>query len=665
MEIFLIALFVLAVGGATALACSFNARLASWMGAGSAVIGCTLGLIPAVRSLTTEPLTWHSAWPLPYCSFSLKIDALAGFFLIVILGLSLLGALYGGEYLYGYARQRKLGTPWLSFNFLIIGMALTVAADNGLLFLLAWEVMTLSSFLLVIFEHEQAEVRSAGLTYLIAAHIGVAFLILVFLLLSEHASGSMDFAYFLQIHDLQSKTAGIIFFFSIIGFGTKAGFMPFHVWLPDAHPAAPSHVSAIMSGVMIKTGIYGILRILTFLGPPPPWWGGLLVNVGVVSGVLGVWFALAQHDLKRLLAYHSVENIGIIAMGLGIGLLGISYHLPTIAVLGLAGGLLHVMNHAIFKGLLFLGAGAVLQATHTREMDHLGGVGKKMPLTSVVFLIGAVAICGLPPLNGFISEFFIYWASFLGTMQFADSRIIFALAIIVALALIGGLAVACFSKAFSIVFLGEPRNQEHQHIHDPGVAMTIAMVFLAAMCFLVSILVLYCGLPLLGQTIHIVSKLELQQIEYQLAAIVPPLKGLFLISSVVLLSTTFLMLWRKYLLNKRQVGKAVTWDCGYLAPNARMQYTSSSYAQPLVDLNCYILRTRKDVQKPDGYFPQTARFLSHTLDTAMQKLYRPMFEVIARLFNKLMWLQHGYLHIYMLYLVITLLSLFVFYLGIK
>ena len=263
--------------------------------------------------------------------------------------------------------------------------------------------------------------------------------------------------------------------------------MPLHVWLPEAHPAAPTHVSALMSGVMIKTGIYGLVRILTFLGPPPLWWGWVLCGIGLSSGVLGVLYALAQHDLKRLLAYHSVENIGIIALGLGVGLIGLSSGSSTLAVLGFAGGLLHVLNHALFKGLLFLGAGAVMHGAGTREIDHLGGLLKRMPWTGLSFLIGAVAISGLPPLNGFVSELLIYVSAFQGATTLENTAAVPALAVIAGLALIGGLAAACFAKAFGIVFLGEPRSDHAAHAHEAGMAVRLSLLLLAASCVLIGL----------------------------------------------------------------------------------------------------------------------------------------------------------------------------------
>ena len=357
---------------------------------------------------------------------------------------------------------------------------------NGLLFLMCWEGMSLASFFLVMSEHERESVRRAGWTYLVAMHLGTAFLLVLFLLLGRD-SGSLDFDRF----SVGPGTAGVAFLLAIVGFGTKAGFIPVHVWLPEAHPAAPSHVSAVMSGVMIKTGIYGLLRTLTFLGPMPAWWGWTLLATGVVSGILGVLFALAQHDLKRLLAYHSVENIGIIALGLGIGMLGVSYGIPAMAVLGFLGGLLHVFNHAIFKSLLFLGAGAVQQSTGLRDIEHLGGLLKRMPITGGAFLVGACTISGLPPLNGFVSELLIYLGALAGVAEgnraSGHSWALLGVLVIGGLALIGGLAGACFTKAFGCVFLGEPRSAQAHDGREAGSTMRVAMLLLAGACIVIGL----------------------------------------------------------------------------------------------------------------------------------------------------------------------------------
>src|SRR5208282_490863 len=329
----------------------------------------------------------HFPWPVPYGEFFIEIDPLTAWFLLPTLLLSALCAIYGVGYLRSWQGRRSLGPVWFFYGLLVLGMVLVLLARNAVLFLVAWELMALASFFLVTFEHERESVREAGWIYFVATHLGTAFLLAFFLLLARE-TGSMDFNVWAEKGIHTQGLAGILFLLAVVGFGTKAGFMPLHVWLPEAHPAAPSHVSALMSGVMIKTGIYGIVRMLAFIGSPPPWWGWTLVFIGAVSGILGVLFALAQHDIKRLLAYHSVENIGIICLGLGVGLLGISFGAPLVAFLGFAGGLLHVLNHALFKGLLFLGAGAASHAAGTREIDRLGGLMRRMPLTGAAFLVG-------------------------------------------------------------------------------------------------------------------------------------------------------------------------------------------------------------------------------------------------------------------------------------
>ena len=361
----------------------------------------------------------RATWPVPFGEFFIELDPLTAWFLLPTLLLSALSAIYGVGYLRSWQGRRSLGPVWFFYCLLVLGMVLVLVARNAVLFLVAWELMALASFFLVTFEHERESVREAGWIYFVATHLGTAFLLAFFLLLARE-TGSMDFDVWAEKGIHTQGLAGILFLLAVVGFGTKAGFMPLHVWLPEAHPAAPSHVSALMSGVMIKTGIYGLLRAFTFLGMPPLWWGWVLIGIGLTSGVLGVLFALAQHDLKRLLAYHSVENIGIIALGLGVGLLGMSTGSSMLIVLGFGGALLHVVNHALFKGLLFLGAGAVLHGTGTLEIDHLGGLLKRMPWTAATFLIGAVAISGLPPLNGFVSEFLIFFGAFKGGISTAE-----------------------------------------------------------------------------------------------------------------------------------------------------------------------------------------------------------------------------------------------------
>ena len=656
MQLILIALIVMCFSGVCSFFFGKNPRIANITGAGGTVLGCLIGLIPATSVLWTgRTRSFHRAWQLPYGSFSLQIDALSAFFLFTILIISALAAIYGNTYLWDYRNRKNLGASWFFFNALIASMILVVISHNGVLFLMAWEIMSLSSFFLVTFEDEKEDVRKAGWIYLVATHIGTAFLFVLFILLA-HQGSSMDFDHFSASGLNGSSVAGLAFVLAVIGFGTKAGFMPFHVWLPEAHPAAPSHVSAVMSGVMIKTGIYGLLRTLTFLGSPEPWWGWLLIAIGLGSGILGVLFALAQHDLKRLLAYSSVENIGIITLGMGLGVLGMALNQPVLAVLGFGGSLLHVLNHALFKGLLFLGAGAVLHATGVRNIEALGGLMRHMPWAATLFLIGSFAICGLPPLNGFVSEFILYVGAFIGTGLSGVS--LSSIGVITGLATIGGLAAACFTRAFGIVFLGEPRHTPALPGHEIGWGMRIPMLFLALGCVSIGLLAPYV-ISLIKPVIGNVTGLLKNDIDVHLAVVTQPLHQIIALSCIFILILGLLITLRKRLLAGRTPGQSNTWDCGFLWPTARMQYTGSSFAQPITAMFEVLLQTHRKLRAPEGLFPAEASLHTHTDDVFSRKLFQPLFQGIERLFLKLHWLQQGRVQIYILYVAVTILALLI------
>jgi hydrogenase-4 component B len=656
MEVFILGCLVPVVLGAFALGIR-RPKAAPWVAAGGVWLGCGLAAIPVIRTLMgNAPPALEIAWNMPGGSLTFGLDGLSAFFCLPILLVSPLAALYGCQYL---AHEKKpLGPVSFFYNVLTASMLLLLAARNGLLFLVLWEVMALGSFFLVVFDDEHAHVRQAGWTYLVASHIGTGALLVLFALFGQQA-GSLDFSLMAQTA-LSPTMAGILFVLAVIGFGTKAGFIPLHVWLPEAHPAAPSHVSALMSGVMIKTGIYGLLRLLTMLGHPPAAWGWTLVIIGLVSGILGVAFALAQHDLKRLLAYHSVENIGIIALGIGAGLLGLVWNQPMLAALGFGGGILHVLNHAVFKSLLFLGAGAVLHSTGTRDIDHLGGLIKSMRWTAVTFVIASAAISGLPPFNGFISEFLIYLAGFSGVRAEAPGTVILAIAIGGGLAIIGGLAAACFAKAFGVVFLGEPRSSHATGAEEVGAAMRWPMAVLAAACL---------GLGLLAPA---VVKMVLPAVRLVAPAALPAefvttamgsLMGIVHISAALLLLAIGLYLIRRYLPRGREETATGTWDCGYARPTARMQYTASSFAQPLTDWFKIFLGTHRHGTGPEGFFPQRALFETHTPDAARERLFAPLFRLIDRALSPVRRMQHGRIHEYLLYIAIVLVLLLIWKAG--
>jgi hydrogenase-4 component B len=660
MSLLFVALGLFLLGGIAAFAASRSAVWATRLGVGSAIAGAAVGLVPAVRvalgGAASESV--RLGWDVPYGAFFVEIDALSAFFLLPILGISALAALYGGSYLLSYRERRPLGAPWFFFNLLVAAMTLVVIARNGVLFLIAWEVMSLASFFLVTFEDDKESVCAAGWNYLVATHLGTAFLLMLFVLLGQR-SGSLDFD---AIARAGAPGAGLLFVLAVVGFGTKAGFMPLHVWLPEAHPAAPSHVSAVMSAVMIKTGIYGLLRTLTLIGPPEAWWGWLLMGVGGASAVFGILYALAQRDLKRLLAYSSVENVGIITLGLGVGVVGLSSGGQRLAALGFAGALLHLLNHALFKSLLFLGAGAVLHATGTRDLDRLGGLLKRMPQTGALFLLGAVAISGLPPLNGFVSEFLIYLGTFQGGIELHGSAAIGVLAVAPTLALVGGLAAACFTKAFGIAFLGEPRSEEAAHAHEAGAALRLPLLVLGAGC-----VVLGLGAPLairaLEGVVQSLTGLPAETLQMHLGFAASSLAMLERVAAVLIALGLGLALLRKALLSGRSVEQSGTWGCGYARPTARMQYSSTSYVQPLTDLFELFLQTRRRFVPPAGIFPRDAELSTQTPDIFQEDIYHLVYTGVDWGMSKLRWLQHGRLQLYVLYIALTLLVLLFWKLG--
>ncbi len=638
-----------ASGAASVFAGGRSERWSVRLGVGGAVAACLAGLGAAALALVLRADAVRTfAWNLPYGSFAVGLDPLTAFFLVPTFLLSGLAAIYA----VGYFRPwhgRNPGRFWLFYNALVASMALVLLARNGVLFLVAWEAMALTSFFLVIHDDAADGVREAGWTYLVASHVGMAFLLALFFLLGR-AGGSQDFAAFAA----PAGSAGGLFLLALVGFGTKAGLVPFHVWLPEAHPAAPSPVSAVMSGVMIKTGIYGILRTLALLGGVPAWCAWLVLGLGAVSGLYGVLYALAQRDLKRLLAYSSVENIGIVALGVGLGMLGVCHGLPAVAALGFAGGLLHVLNHAAFKGLLFLGAGAVVHATGTRDVERLGGLLKRLPWTGAAFLAGAVAICGLPPFNGFAGEFLIYGGAFKALLG-SDSVGLGGLAAVIALALIGGLAVACFARAFGIVFLGEPRTADAEQGHEAGAAMRGPMIALAAIC-------LALGLGA-GAAVRILEPaVTMLTGPAGASAGEASMTWLFPITCAALASALLAVVGalvglRRRLLAGRPVRETVTWDCGYAAPTARMQYTATGFAQPLTQGAEVLLQPHVESRLPAGIFPAAAAFRSATGDVARHRLFDPLFRGTANLLGRLRWLQQGRVHRYVLYVVASLVAL--------
>lgn len=612
-------------------------------------VASILCLIPAVKVLfggknLVSTFDFNSI----FGAVNFVIDPLAAFFIIVISVMSLVSVIYSKGYLKPYIEKGKNINSHLVFLPALIGsMLAVVTCQNALMFLVCWEIMSLSSFFLVIFENEKKEVRRAGIKYLVFMHISVLFIILGFALLSIK-SGSFDFNSFASILSDNAKFANLIFGLLFIGFGTKAGFVPFHNWLPDAHPAAPSHVSAIMSGVMIKTGIYGILRTISLIGTPSKTISYAVLVISVISALYGVLYAITQHDLKRLLAYHSIENIGIIGIGIGVGMLGVAYNAPVVALVGFAGGVLHILNHSIFKELLFLSAGSVYTKTHTRNIEILGGLIKSMPASAILFLIGSVAICGLPPFNGFISEFLIYFGMFKGLSINNFFALIMMLFAIGGLALVGTMAILCFTKAFSIIFLGMPRSEAAEKVtEDCGKSMVLPMSFLAILTLLIGIYPQY----VFWYIKKIVFSLIPQTTMNVCAVCYEPMRlmqtiALFAVAFVAFLTILIIL---KLALTKGKIDLHETWGCGYNKGNNHMQYTASSYASPFLSMLKPLFKKVFDIEKPRKLFPQSAHFSLHIEDIEEAYVINPLLKSDEWFLSKFEALQSGNIQSYIKY----------------
>ncbi len=523
-----------------------------------------------------------------------------------------------------------------------------MTAANTLLFVAAWEIVAGASFFLIATEHEDAEARRAGWIYLASSHVATLALFAAVTLL--HAL-TRTWAF----TPLASGTAALpagraLFWIAVSAFGIKAGVMPLHVWLPGAHAAAPSHVSAVMSGVVIKMGIYGLVRLLSLFNVIPSAFGVTILLAGIASSILGVAFALAQHDLKRLLAYHSIENVGIIVTGLGIGVIAQTHGQPFIALLGYAGALLHVWNHGLFKALLFLSAGAAIHAVHTREMDRMGGLGRFMPWTSAAFLTGAVAITGLPPLNGFVSEWLLYVAGFTSNMTSTRGGPILLLILVVpALALTGALALACFVKAFGVVFLGSPRTADAANASEAPATMRLAMLPLVLGCAAIGLLP-SSFVPLLGRVIAVAAPRLVQP--RNLLAVLHPIQTAALIIAAVAAIAILVVIAAT-----RRSATAITWDCGYAQPTPRMQYTASSVARTLVGFFSWAMPPVVHEPRPFPLFPAAASFESHVPDTVLDRALLPSLRAIQWFLGFARYFQRGRVQLYLLYLGVTLVVL--------
>lgn len=645
-----------------------QAKRAIEVGCSFATLGALLQLVAACVSLLGRPVEWTlvSGIPLFECRFAL--DPLSSFFTIAFSILALAVSVYSFGYL-AHGGQR-LNLPFLTFcnNTLLLSISLVFTAANAFLFLIGWEVMALAAYALVTLDHKRQECQNAGLLYVIMAHIDAGCLLAGFALLAG-SSGSLNYSDLRQtgatLHGPQQSLAFVLF---LMGFGIKAGIVPLHIWLPAAHPVAPSNVSALLSGIVIKTGIYGMVRVfLEFLGDLPGWMGMTIIAVAVVSAVLGVLYALMEHDLKRLLAYHSIENIGIILLGLGAAMMFRTVGHPRLAALAVIACLFHTLNHAVFKCLLFLGAGSVLYSTQERNIEKLGGLIRRMPWTAFSFLIGAIAISGLPPLNGFVSEWLTYQSLLAG---FGATKGLVSLMFPIAgslLALTGALAAACFVKAFGITFLALPRSEQAESTAEAPRTMLAGMGLLTFACFGLGlgaswVLPLFDGITQLlvgavvGREASVLSGSVISAGTGRSGTVSTAAIGLLLLSVGIV---PVLLAWRRL----RIASRGPSWDCGLPGLGPEHEYTATAFSKPIRMVFAALYQPRREIQAVfdiSPYFPKSIRFESEIEPTFENRLYRPVQSLVYWVSSRMRAIQAGSVHLYLTYIFVTLILLLLF-----
>ncbi|HEX9893273.1 MAG TPA: proton-conducting transporter membrane subunit [Gemmatimonadales bacterium] len=629
---------VILVAGVGALVLQGRARLADAVFRWGVVLGSVTAIWPAAALLVRaggSPPGPGGGW--------YGLDPLSAWFLLIVLGVGAAAALYGIPYLAHDRGRRRVGIAHLLLAILLVALSGVVTARTIIAFLTAWEVMAVSAWLLVIFESEKAEVRRAGFIYLVLTHTSTIALFGMFAAWTGGAAGS-SFADLAALA-ADSPSTPLILLLALIGFGIKAGMVPVHFWLPGAHSAAPSHISALLSGVMLKAGIYGLLRVLVLLGPAPAWWGWTVLLLGLASAVLGVVWALAQHDLKRLLAYHSVENIGIILMGIGLGSLGATYQHPGLALLGFTGALLHSLNHALFKSLLFLGAGVVGRVTGTLEIDRLGGLSRAIPRTATAFLIGSLAIVGLPPLNGFVSE----WLVFRGLLEAGSiPELRAASAVTAGLALTGALALACFTKLHGTVFLGTARDPAVLARPGADAGLLAPQFFLAAVCITIGMLPALV-MPAAARAAAVVSGGNWLRDDFGEATVTVTAISLVAVALLVLTATIWVVRRRG---SRSSVRVLETWTCGYPRVTSRMQYPASGFAASLLAAFGPLSGSRIETG--------AGTFHVRVADPILDRVGRPVWDRVQQTASSLRVLQTGRLRWYLLYLIFSLLALLVY-----
>jgi hydrogenase-4 component B len=610
---------------------------------------------------TAAPAAFHAPSVTSTFEFALRGDALSGFFVIVISLITIATSLYS----IGFTRDLAYaGLIGFFYNILILSLYAVVLSANIFTFLISWESMAIASYLLVTIERTDKASR-AGLFYAVMTHIGTAFIITLFFILYR-VTGKMDFEGMKEgIAGMPIGLKSAVFVFALIGFGTKAGIIPLHTWIPRAYPVAPPHVAALMSGLMVKMGIYGIIRIcMDIMGQGPEWWGITVITVGAISALLGILYGIIENELKLFLAYSSVENIGIILLGVGASMMFKSNGLHALSSVALAAALFHVLNHALFKGALFLGAGSIIRGTGMANMEKMGGLLKRMPFTGLFFLAGSLSICALPPFNGFVSEWLTYQSLLLGFQTPSITAKIVSPLGGAALALTGAIAAAGFVKAFGISFLGMPRTAEAREAREVSPSMLIGMALLAVSCLLFG---LFPGpaLSLLLPAVYVITGAT-TTLEYhgmlsigQTSAALSP--SFLLITMIVLLAAALVFI--RIIGGKRKTVYADSWDCGIPGLTPRMQYTATAFTKPLRIIYKRIYLPTRDLKigyavKP--FFVKSIQYGGEITPFFERYLYEPATRFITTVAGRVKLLQSGNLQLYLGYILITLIVLLIF-----
>lgn len=606
------------------------------------VIGCSLSLLSSLCTLIyDQSFSLECPLPIPLVEkFQLVVDPLAAFFILLISLLSIPVSIYSIGYLKSEYINRNIGILCSLFHLFLLSMILVVSASNGIVFMILWEVMTLLSFFFVISDTGNDSSKQAGFVYLLMTHVGSAFLLISILILAQYTS-DFSFTSFAQISNLlPGKLKLLLFIFTLIGFGTKAGLIPLHIWLPEAHPRAPSHISALMSGVMIKTGLYGVIRfVFTFLSPFPYWWGIILATISALTAVTAIIYASTENDLKKLLAFSSIENMGIIMLPVGMAMTFFSFGLKSLAAFSLICALFHALNHSLFKGLLFMLAGAINSVTHTLNLEKLGGLIKLMPQTAFFFLIGCLAICSFPPFNGFASEWLIFQSLLLSFQVKSELvKILFPL-FAVLLGLTGAICAATFVKVFSSIFLALPRSHQVKNVHEVSLSMRIGAGLLVVLCFSIGILP-SLATSLLGRipkSLNMTPGNLIYSFNFHIIQLSP--QG-FASFSPLLVVVLFILLFLIGLVLPRILGqktssrKVETWNCG-VTGQADFEYTPTAYSQPLEVVF-------SELHTPENFYHD--------------RLYIPIINGIKNLAHSIRPIQAGNLQVYLGYIFITLIA---------